>query len=977
VQNKGGFVKIQLEVVTRIAFAGWSSNWLSGLTTKIRASVLLITLTSLIPVAHSQSTTLDYPGAIGTTVGGINNGGQIAGTYVGSNNFEYGFSYESGASSSISVPGAVETWTSGIDDGNQILGSYEVGVTISGFIYDGTTFTGIAVPWNARTEAIAISSDRTFIVGGYRYEVCRQTNHGFLYTAGTFTTIDYPGAVSTVCTGVNRNGTIVGWYVDSGGNMHGFLYNGGTFSSLDFPGAASSAAGGINDSGTIVGTYGGPTVFWRYFEWYYFLGYHGFVYSGGVFNSFDFPTGSSYGGIAGINNNGAIVGYYVDAANHSHGVLYPAGNQAYVNPKYLIMSVTYASPGGNASSFVSYQNTSLAGNTSMISKSFSKQVSTSINVSEGGGMKAALNGQITETQSTSWTQKTTSSNAVTVNKTSSTTFKTPGIPNVYSPVNHDYDIIWLWLNPVTIFTLPNTNIPAAPVIWNGYGYDLNDPFQDVDIWPIYVGYLNGDFGPLSAQDANALSRSWVTTQTFGPGQGPGITSADYPNILKADPFADNPYDANSGYILTLVPGAIPATSTDGRFTASNIANTTPQSIPYAQAPLGSTTGEQETYQLTNQTSTTATQTSDYTYMVGYGVDASIGYGLFANLDFKNNWSFTWENISQTQNINTSTQTSTAQITGPPCPATTAPCNPDYTEPHGFVAYLDNLYGTLMFWPNPYFSISTLAPSTNTAALGAAANYTISAEANGGYTGTSISLNVSGLPAGASSNQGTVALGSEFALIVSTTSATPTGSYPLTISATDGSLTYFAYATLIVKAPDFAVSSTPSSETVSAGNQAGPFTVTVTPQGSFPSPISFSCSGLPVLASCTFSPTTVTPNANTATSSLSITTTGRTASLTPPAFRHRPSPLYAVWLALPAMVLGTAVLATPKRRKLVSYALVCLIAGSWLSQAACGGGNSGRVGSGSTGGTPAGTYTITVTGIAGSGQHSTTVTLTVQ
>jgi hypothetical protein len=103
----------------------------------------------------------------------------------------------------------------------------------------------------------------------------------------------------------------------------------------------------------------------------------------------------------------------------------------------------------------------------------------------------------------------------------------------------------------------------------------------VDVWPIYVGYLNGDFGPLDAQDAGARARSWANTQTFGPGQGQGITSADFPNILKADPFANNPYDANSGYVLTLAPGTSPATSTDGRFTASSPGNTTPQSIPYA------------------------------------------------------------------------------------------------------------------------------------------------------------------------------------------------------------------------------------------------------------------------------------------------------------------------------------------------------------------------------------------------------------
>jgi hypothetical protein len=37
----------------------------------------------------------------------------------------------------------------------------------------------------------------------------------------------------------------------------------------------------------------------------------------------------------------------------------------YLNPKYLIMGVTYAPPGGNAQSYVSYGTTDFVGNTSM------------------------------------------------------------------------------------------------------------------------------------------------------------------------------------------------------------------------------------------------------------------------------------------------------------------------------------------------------------------------------------------------------------------------------------------------------------------------------------------------------------------------------------------------------------------------------------------------------------------------------------
>jgi hypothetical protein len=70
-----------------------------------------------------------------------------------------------------------------------------------------------------------------------------------------------------------------------------------------------------------------------------------------------------------------------------------------------------------------------------------------------------------------------------------------------------------------------------------------------------------------------------------------------------------------------------------------------------------------------------------------------------------------------------------------------------------------------------------------------------------------------------------------------------------------------------------------------------------------------------------------------------------------------------------MLLGTVGMAAPKRRKLLNCCLAFLLVGGCLLQAACG--------SGGKSGTPAGTYTVTVTGGAGSTQHAATLTVTVQ
>ena len=167
----------------------------------------------------------------------------------------------------------------------------------------------------------------------------------------------------------------------------------------------------------------------------------------------------------------------------------------------------------------------------------------------------------------------------------------------------------------------------------------------------------------------------------------------------------------------------------------------------------------------------------------------------------------------------------------------------------------------------------------------------------------------------------------------------------TIQATQTGNANYAAATPVnqsfqVNAASFTLTSNPTSTTVAAG-QPGTFTLTVTPQGSFTTAISFSCSGLPALAGCTFNPASVTPNSSTVTTTLTITTTAHTASLRRP-FGRRSSPLYAIWLVLPAMLLGMVGMAAPKRRKLLSYCIVFLLVSGCLLQVACGGASNRAV-----------------------------------
>jgi trimeric autotransporter adhesin len=86
----------------------------------------------------------------------------------------------------------------------------------------------------------------------------------------------------------------------------------------------------------------------------------------------------------------------------------------------------------------------------------------------------------------------------------------------------------------------------------------------------------------------------------------------------------------------------------------------------------------------------------------------------------------------------------------------------------------------------------------------------------------------------------------------------------------------------------------------------------------------------------------------------------------------------MWLFMPAMVVCSRCFALTKRRKLAVYFLALALAASGVLQVACGNGpSSANAGGGGTGGTSAGTYSITVNGIANAAQNTTSIKLIVQ
>jgi uncharacterized repeat protein (TIGR01451 family) len=173
----------------------------------------------------------------------------------------------------------------------------------------------------------------------------------------------------------------------------------------------------------------------------------------------------------------------------------------------------------------------------------------------------------------------------------------------------------------------------------------------------------------------------------------------------------------------------------------------------------------------------------------------------------------------------------------------------------------------------------------------------------------------------------------------------------------------------VTTPDYGVGSSQSSATVKAGQQAT-YTITVSPQnGAFNNAVTFSLSGLPTKTSFTFSPASVTPGANPASSTLVITTTAATTSAANNVFRHG-LPVVALCLPFAGLLLSGKKIRKHGLRGRLAAALVLLIVVGLMG---CG----GKPKNFQVAGTPAGTYNLTITATAGTVTHTTPITLVVQ
>jgi hypothetical protein len=281
--------------------------------------------------AYSFSTLDDARDAAFSQLLGINNKGHIAG-YAGSGVAGHpsrGFilrpPYGPSRYQNIDVPGSAQTQLTGLNDAGVQVGFWSAPGTAgragrnTGFYLMGGHFTSVGFPTgdNASPPVNHLLGVNNHDVAVGFYADAQGRDHGYQYdiATGRFSRVLVSGASSVTAAAINNFGAVAGYFTGPADATEGFfLRHTGQLYVLRVPGATATEALGVNDSGEVVGAYqvgsgrGAVT--------------HGFTWTRqGGFATVDDPDGPGATTISGVNNAGDLVGFYINRAGDTEGLM--------------------------------------------------------------------------------------------------------------------------------------------------------------------------------------------------------------------------------------------------------------------------------------------------------------------------------------------------------------------------------------------------------------------------------------------------------------------------------------------------------------------------------------------------------------------------------------------------------------------------------------------------------------------------------
>ena len=206
------------------------------------------------PITFEILTTFDYPGANAyTTATGINERGDVAGTYLDQSSIYRGFvRFADGRLSDpiIEPDGDSTTFAEGINSSRTVCGGFSASGENKGYFLSGSTFTEFDLG-TSFTDVRDLNDLGNFcgdtISPGQGWQ-------GFVTIGGTLSTISLGDGSTPSAAGINNLDQVVGSY-SQGGRIFGYRRD--ADGTLSYPivvaGALSTQLHGVNDSGVMVG----------------------------------------------------------------------------------------------------------------------------------------------------------------------------------------------------------------------------------------------------------------------------------------------------------------------------------------------------------------------------------------------------------------------------------------------------------------------------------------------------------------------------------------------------------------------------------------------------------------------------------------------------------------------------------------------------------------------------------------------------
>jgi probable HAF family extracellular repeat protein len=257
-----------------------------------------------------QHLTIPAPAGTTATPTALNDNGAIVGLLGSGSGMNFhlsGFLFSGGVFTHFSFPGAANTFPHGINKQGVIVGSFDTatGNGQSAFMVHNGVFSQINIPGFPGAPAIAEGiNELGDIVGQFNGN---GSDFGFLLHQGKLTIISFPGARGgTFANSINNQGVVVGTYhLTEDDSDHGFMWKNGAFTNIVFPGAGSTTPNKINDNGDIVGNYVDSKIIT-----------HGFSLDNGRFSTID-PAGSLSTEIFALNNYDNVLGVFSTASGNT------------------------------------------------------------------------------------------------------------------------------------------------------------------------------------------------------------------------------------------------------------------------------------------------------------------------------------------------------------------------------------------------------------------------------------------------------------------------------------------------------------------------------------------------------------------------------------------------------------------------------------------------------------------------------------